>query len=380
MKLYLQKLLRNKLIILGLPLLIILFVPAICEAQNLLNAPQKIVVDEMRNRLLVSNYNTGSLVQIDSSGNQSYFVQYANFIDGLEIVGDTVYGVGNNRKIRAYDLETKQLVMDLTITGANNNYLSSITSDSSGHLFISCPLSNVIYKLRISDQSFWVFRFAGGLNRPNGILLEKENNRIVVIDDSPSPSNINAISLADSTVSTLLTTTFHRPDGIVRDKNGFYYVGGYFLPGIYKIDPDFSQPPELFFPGSNMVYPTYYEKNHSLYITYYNQNSWGEIPLSTTSVTSDESLKEYALYSNYPNPFNPVTKITYQVPELNYVTLKVYDVLGNEIAALVNDEKPAGKFEVEFDVTNAGGLASGIYIYKLQAGSFSQAKKMVVMK
>ena len=154
MKIYLQQLLKNKLIILGVPILIIFFIPAICEAQNLLRAPQKIVIDEARDRLLVSNFNTGDIVQIDSSGTQSYFVQGANFVDGLEIVGDTVYGVGNNRNVRAYDLVTKQLVMNITLTGSGGNYLSSITSDSSGHLFISCPSLDEIYKLRISDQSW----------------------------------------------------------------------------------------------------------------------------------------------------------------------------------------------------------------------------------
>jgi len=254
--------------------IIIILLPFISTAQNLLRAPQKIVIDAIRNRLLVSNFDTGDIIQIDSAGNQTYFVQGANFVDGLEIVGDTVYGVGNNRNVRAYDLVTKQLVMNLTLTGSVGNYLSSITSDSSGHLFISCPSLDEIYKLRISDQSYWIFFSGHGLNEPNGILLEKEKNRIVVIEDSPSPSKIQAISLSDSTRTILDTTTFHRPDGIVRDNNGFYYVGGYFLPGIYKINPNFSGEPDLFFEGNNMVYPTYNEKNHSLYVTYYNQNSW----------------------------------------------------------------------------------------------------------
>ena len=98
---------------------------SIVNAQNLLNAPQKIVIDEPRNRLLVSNFNSGALVQIDSAGNQTYFKQSANFVDGLEIVGDTVYGVGSNRYVRAYNLETKELVMELRIPGSAANYLST---------------------------------------------------------------------------------------------------------------------------------------------------------------------------------------------------------------------------------------------------------------
>ncbi|MBE0551904.1 MAG: T9SS type A sorting domain-containing protein, partial [Ignavibacterium sp.] len=76
---------------------------------------------------------------------------------------------------------------------------------------------------------------------------------------------------------------------------------------------------------------------------------------------------EFILHQNYPNPFNPSTKISWQSPVSSHQILKVYDVLGNEVAALVNEEKPAGNYSVEF---NASQLASGIYLYKLQAGSF----------
>jgi hypothetical protein len=86
---------------------------------------------------------------------------------------------------------------------------------------------------------------------------------------------------------------------------------------------------------------------------------------------------EYRLYSNFPNPFNPTTTINYQIPELRFVTLKVYDVLGSEITTLVNEEKPVGSYQVEFGATE---LPSGIYFYQLKAGSFVETKKMVLMK
>ena len=85
----------------------------------------------------------------------------------------------------------------------------------------------------------------------------------------------------------------------------------------------------------------------------------------------------YVLSQNYPNPFNPITTINYQIPEISFVTLKVYDVLGNEIATLINEEKPAGNYEIEFD---AMGLSSGMYFYQLQAGGFAETKKMVLLK
>jgi hypothetical protein len=86
---------------------------------------------------------------------------------------------------------------------------------------------------------------------------------------------------------------------------------------------------------------------------------------------------QFILAQNYPNPFNPYTTIRFQVPNSSFVNLKVYDILGNEVATLVNEEKSTGSYEVEFD---ASGLSSGIYFYKLQAGSFVETKKMILMK
>jgi hypothetical protein len=88
-------------------------------------------------------------------------------------------------------------------------------------------------------------------------------------------------------------------------------------------------------------------------------------------------ISNYLLHQNYPNPFNPSTIIKFQIPELSFVTLKIYDVLGNEMASLINEEKPAGNFKVEF---NASALSSGIYYYKLSVGSFAQSRKMVLLR
>jgi hypothetical protein len=88
-------------------------------------------------------------------------------------------------------------------------------------------------------------------------------------------------------------------------------------------------------------------------------------------------VKDFVLYQNYPNPFNPVTSIEYLVGSISFVSIKVYDILGNEVATLVNEEKKAGSYEVDF---NASGLPSGIYFYKLTTPDFIQTKKMMLLK
>ncbi len=95
------------------------------------------------------------------------------------------------------------------------------------------------------------------------------------------------------------------------------------------------------------------------------------------SLQGNEVVTDYALSQNFPNPFNPSTVINYQLPANSHVLIKVYDVLGREVRTLVDEEKPAGRYSVEFD---ASKLSSGTYFYTIRAGDYTAVKKMMVMK
>jgi hypothetical protein len=99
--------------------------------------------------------------------------------------------------------------------------------------------------------------------------------------------------------------------------------------------------------------------------------------ITTVEDELNPNLKNYELYQNYPNPFNSTTTIRFTIPHSLHVTLKVYDILGKEIATLVDEEKNPGSYEVKFDASN---LPSGVYFYKIRAGEFNQTKKMILMK
>ena len=101
------------------------------------------------------------------------------------------------------------------------------------------------------------------------------------------------------------------------------------------------------------------------------------IQLTAVGSESNYVPSDYSLNQNYPNPFNPSTKISYQIPKSGYVTLKVYNSLGKEVMTLVNAEKAAGRYVVDF---NARGLSSGIYFYSIHSGSFFETKKMMLIK
>jgi hypothetical protein len=110
-------------------------------------------------------------------------------------------------------------------------------------------------------------------------------------------------------------------------------------------------------------------------ITLYNSPAAFEDPYNS-------NVNNFKLYQNHPNPFNPLTIISYQLPVSGDVTLKVFDIIGNEIATLIDEYKPAGTYEVEFSI-NSGesrNLSSGVYFYQLQAGDYSVVKKMLLIK
>jgi hypothetical protein len=104
--------------------------------------------------------------------------------------------------------------------------------------------------------------------------------------------------------------------------------------------------------------------------------------ISVTSVDQDNiTLDDYKLNQNYPNPFNPSTTITYFLPKAELVDLTIYDMLGNKIETIVNEYEDAGHHFVKFDTANLNSaLTSGVYIYKIEAGEYSNSKKFMLLK
>ena len=107
-------------------------------------------------------------------------------------------------------------------------------------------------------------------------------------------------------------------------------------------------------------------------------NALGKIlVISGTNLIKSEIPEAYSLSQNYPNPFNPRTVISFQLPVVSDVTLKIYDVQGREVKTLVNERMQAGRYEVRFD---GSGMNSGVYFYRLTADGFSETKRMILLK
>ena len=102
-----------------------------------------------------------------------------------------------------------------------------------------------------------------------------------------------------------------------------------------------------------------------------------ELVTSVEQIEDDLLPTEFRLEQNYPNPFNPSTTIQFAVPKNSHVTINIYDILGREVATLIDDEYQPGRYKVVFE---AGQIASGLYVYRIQAGDFLQTRKLMLLK
>jgi len=360
-----------KSIIIIIPCLLVSFS---ASSQNLLNNPESAVYDSLHFRYLVSNWADGSIVQIDNNGNQSYFVTGHGSINGIYITQNKVFA-GCSTKVKGFDLETKEIIMDLAILGAIN--LNDVTADNAGNLYVTDFNKREIIKINIENQTYSTF-VTGLTLQPNGILFDDRNDRLLLCSFGYNIP-ILEISLEDSSVSILANTTLAQCDGFTKDDFGNYYISSWATKSIYRFNSSFDDPPELFYTNSQAPVDISYNSVDKILIApIMFLNTMVYIPINPVSVDyNNESQKKTELNQNFPNPFNPKTTINCTIPATSFVSIKVLNVLGNEIETLVNEEKHAGSYKIEW---NAEGFPSGIYFYSLTAGNFKETKKMILLK
>lgn len=251
---------------------------------------------------------------------------------------------------------------------SNDDRASSLAVDNLGNVFVAGKsyggsITNYDYttiKYNSLGDSVWVNRYNGGASDIDGasaVSVDKSGNVYV------------------TGYSTNISTAFDYATMKYNTDGDLSWIINY-------TNSDFSgssdEPFAMFVDASGIVYVTGMSALDYAAIKY--------VPIPVSVENSPRNIpNQFALEQNYPNPFNPTTKIKYTIPSvgtslmkfLQFVQLKVYDVIGNEVATLVNEEKPAGSYEVTFD---ASQLSSGIYFYTLKAGSFTETKKMAMMK
>ena len=341
-------------------------------AQNLYNNPESAVYDSSRNRYLISNVGTGNIVQVNSDGSTTNFDTTLTRTLGMVIVGDTLYVVDITGVV-GFDLTNGQRIRTIPIPGMD--VLNDITTDGTEYLYVTDSGNGNIYKVKISDGTSQII--VSNIYWANGILYDEFSNRLLFCAFG-SNVPIREINLTNYSVSVVITTNFSDLDGLTTDNDNNIYVSSWGSNTVYKYDNSFNSPPEIFSSDHNGPADIFFDKtNNVLVVPDFNSNNVEFISGPSFSENEEDYSFNYILRQNYPNPFNPTTNISYQIPAVNFVSLKVFDVLGNEIETLVNEEKPAGSYKIEF---SASSLPSGIYFYTLKTEKYSKTKKMMLLK
>lgn len=236
-------------------------------------------------------------------------------------------------------------------------------SDGAGWSFFDKSNSdlpdNIVLSIAVdSNNDKWIGTMSGGLTR-----LAAGSWTVYNENDSGLPANrVNSIAIDGNDIKWIGTTA----GGVAK-----------FDGSNWEIFNESNSPLPY-----NAVYAVLVEPNGNKWFgTYGGLAVYREGGVVSVDDNFDSLPINFELSQNYPNPFNPSTNINYSIPDAGFVSLKVYDILGNEIATLVNEQKNAGIHFVRFgDENHHSPLASGIYFYKLTVGNYSEIKKMILLR
>ena len=315
------------------------------------------------------------------------------------VVSDTIYAIGGGyhiltNKNEAYDPVTDTwttkapmiypwvgvyggVVNDsvYTMGGNYNSRLCFKYNMNSWQQMTSIPVGGCVGPLSATVYNGLIYTFGGATNYPNGPL-----------------STVNAYNPQtdtwDTTLAHMPTPRYALRTFLVNEK--IYAIGGSQSSGTSLAKVEVYDPiNDSWDTLSNMPFSNSWFTgavvNNKIYViggttdwATGDSSVWEYDPEFPTNIVNEIKIPtEFLLSQNYPNPFNPSTKIKYSVPQSANVIIKVFDILGNEIETLVNEEKPAGTFEITWHSAN---LPSGVYFYQLKSGSFAETKKMILLK
>jgi len=313
-----------------------------------LNGPESIDFDPVNNRYLIANSSNGKIMQRSSNGAISQFVGGISPNPyGIEVVGTTVYACCSG-KVLGFDLTTGLQVFSVNL-GAT--FLNGITHDNSGNLFVTDFSAKKIYRINIATQAFNVF--AQNLTQsPNGIIYDEPSNSLVFVNWGTS-AKIKRCSLADSSVITILTTSYTNIDGIARKANGDFYISTWGTNSVYKYNNDFTTTPTLIVSGLSNPADIYYnDLTDSLAIPNSGNNTLTFVGQSTVSLL-EQNASELAIY---PNPSANLLFVTSSEKKIARIELI------NELGLVAAIYPVDNALEVSIDIKDT---ESGAYFVRL---------------
>ncbi len=360
-----------------------LFASIAC-GQNLLHQPESIVYDPDGQRHIVSNYETGDLVQIDSDGNQSYFSQLltGQAIVGINLQEGFLYVAcngGDSAGVVVFDVASDSYSRRLIAPG--QNLLNDIAFDTSGYIYVTDYWDSKIYYGRVETDTLQIL-FDENLDNPNGICFDAANNRLLTVAVAGDGGPILAINPVDSSFSVGGYTGLNGMDGIAIDDSGYVYVSNWTTDSIFRIPPNLGGIPVAWSDGHTDPADIYIDSwNNLMCVPNFSDNSVDFVPMNEVAVqsTNDHLLPVLAiLYPCYPNPFNSTTTLSFELANPMSIELAIFDTSGRLVQTLAqNQSYTAGRHELNWD---ASQVASGLYIARLQTPSWKQTVKLQLVK
>ena len=379
-------------------------------------------------------------IKMDGDGNivdYAYFGQVSNINDnGTEVISDNSGNIfiggdswrnvslGRESVIIKYNslLDTSWVVRVNGSDNSFNEFTVDLELDDNGNLYALCRLQNspgftdfAVLKINSNGGVVWRVEYdeASGQDIPEAMTMDNDGNIFVIGRVRRAASggyNDFAIKKYNNAGVEQWTTYYDGPQNldddpidIVLDQNGNIFAcgesnrdGSYFKFIVVKYNPSGVFDWEYVYDDdvNGKALSLRPDNNGYVYAAGEAENISGDVDLfavklsKTTDISNDIiTINSFELFQNFPNPFNPATSINYRLAVASQVSLKIHDVLGNEVVTLVDEYKTAGTYEVEFSAKGgsaSGGdaydLPSGIYFYKLQTDSFIETKKMILIK
>lgn len=348
---------------------------------NLLNNPESVVYDAGDDRYLVSNCGNGNIVQIDSSGQQSYFNTELSYTLGLCTVGDTLFVSSNGvpyKGVVGFSLLSGEMVCFAEIQ--ESELLNDITADLSGNLYVTDCDANKIFKVRITDMIATTF-VDSGLGYPNGILYDEPRNRLLVLNCLLPDRPMLAVSLADSSLSPVVETHLNSIDGLTADEYGNFYFSSWATDKVYRYDETFTNPPEVISSGHTDPADIFFNTlDNVLAVPNYTSDMVEFIPVNFTGIrtTGPNGIR---ITDPYPNPFSDHVTVSFHLPKDAQTTVMIYDVLGNSVNELIHSALNRGEHTASWFGKDSSGkpVAGGTYIFSIVANGFPDIRKPVIL-
>ncbi|MGK0365925.1 MAG: hypothetical protein ACI85O_002995 [Saprospiraceae bacterium] len=343
-------------------------------AQNYQNA-ESVEYDPSQNRWLVANGD--NILQRAADGTLSAFGTGPGS-HGMEVVGENVFVCEGGNRIRGYNLETEEEVMNLPMPSAS--FLNGLTNDGGNFLYATDFSDQKIYKIDITDLSNPTQEVivANTVVTPNGLLYDGENNRLLWVTWGNNAS-IRAVDLTDNSLSIVQTTSLSNIDGIDEDNDQNYYISSWGPARITKFDKDFINAPEtVTTPGLTAPADIGYSKQTDTLAIPMGGNviyvGLGEPPV--VSGLNDLVFGDFGM-NIFPNPVTESSVIQFELETSQKVDLTIFDMEGRKIRTLLSGTQMHGKHKV---VLAEIPLSNGVYFCRLMTEEGEENLRFVVGK